>query len=159
MAYPDANTDTPQGPRRALRLIFTYKGAKAKLESQQSVEMIVPPSLATYEDAPQSGFWFELRDAEDRVLYRRAMHDPIPAEMEAPSGDPARPFTRVAVKDPQGTFAILVPALDAAHSVRVCAGPADARARTAREIVRIPLKAGGEPGDGGQVTTKKRRKK
>lgn len=149
MAHAGSSEQTPRAPDRALRLIFSYKGNRARLESQQAVEMMVPPSHPTHDYGPQSGFWFELRDAEDRVLYRRAMHDPIQTEIEAPSGDPTRPFTRVPVKDPQGTFAILVPALDAAHSLRVCGSPSDARTKPAREIVRVPLKPDGDKGNTG----------
>jgi hypothetical protein len=146
MADPDARTESPKLPGRALRLIFSYKGTKAKLESQHAVEMIVPPSHPMDEDAPQSGFWFEVRDAQERVLYRRSLHDPMQSALEAPSGDPTRPFTRVAARDPEGTFVVLVPALDAAHVVTVRAGPLDAHTKDVREIVRVSLKAGGEPG-------------
>jgi len=149
MADPDARTESPKGPGRALRLIFSYKGTKAKLESQHAVEMIVPPSQPTDEDVPQSGFWFEVRNAQERVLYRRSLHDPMQSALEAPSGDPKRPFTRVAVKDPEGTFVVLVPALDAAHVVSVHAGPLDTRTKEVREIVRVSLKAGGEPREAG----------
>ncbi len=158
MAYADSRAETPRGPGRALRLIFSYKGNRARLESQQAVEMMVPPSHPTHDYGKQSGFWFELRDAKDRVLYRRAMHDPIQTEMEAPSGDPKRPFTRVPVQDPQGTFAILVPALEAAHSVLVCASPSDARATAAKEIVRVSLTPDGDKDDTGGRTRKKGKK-
>ena len=158
MAIADTRAKTPRGPGRALRLIFSYKGSKAKLESQHAVEMIVPPSHPTYDIARQSGFWFELRDAQDRVLYRRSMHDPIQTEMEAPSGDPTRPFTRAPVKDPQGTFAILVPALEAADFLHVWASPSDARSKTAKEIMRVSLKADGDKNDNKPRPPRKGRK-
>lgn len=150
MDYAGAPDQAPRGPGRALRLIFSYRGNRARLESQQAVEMMVPPSHPTYDHGKQSGFWFEMRDAEDRVLYRRALHNPLQTDLEAPSGDPTRPFTRVPVKDPQGTFVILVPALEAARSVRVCASPSDARTRAAREIVRVPLGPDANKGGGGR---------
>ena len=95
MAYGEFPFDSPPRPNRALRLIFSYKGSKATLESRQEIAMTVPPSDRTYEYEQQSGFWFELRDAQDRVLYRRVMRNPMEEELEAPSGDPSRPFTRV----------------------------------------------------------------
>ena len=120
--------------------------------------MIVPPSHPTYDSAQQSGFWFELRDAENRVLYRRTMHDPIQTEMEAPSGDPKRPFTRAPVKEPQGVFAVLVPALEAANSLVVLASPSDARTKAAKEIVRVSIDADGDNNDNKPRPPRKGRK-
>jgi hypothetical protein len=67
--------------------------------------------------------------------------------MEALSGDPERPFTRAQVKDPQGTFAILVPIIEGADSVHVWASPSDARLNAAREIARVSLNAGPDKND------------
>jgi hypothetical protein len=155
MAYAGSSEQAPRGPERAFRLIFSYKGTRAQLASQQAVEMTLPPSHPMHDYGKQSGFWFELRDAAERVLYRRVIHDPFRTEMEAPSGDPSRPFTRMPVKDPQGTFVILVPALDPAQSVVLCAGPSDPRARAAKEIVRVSLRPDGDKG----ITRGRTRKK
>ena len=53
----------------------------------------------------RSGFWVELRDDRERVVYRRIIRSPIANEQEAPSGDPSRPFTRVASESDEGIFA------------------------------------------------------
>ncbi len=140
MAHGDYPFEAPQRPNRALRLIFSYKGSKPTLESRQEIEMTVPPSDRTYEYEQQSGFWVELRDLDDRVIYRRVMRNPMETEREAPSGDPKRPFTRVSPQNPQGTFAVLVPYVDSAEALVLCASPAGNPNQAAREVSRISIR-------------------
>lgn len=142
MAYSDSPYDPPQRPARALRLIFSYKGSRTKLESKHSIEMIALPSDTTEEYKDRSGFWVELRDKEERVVYRKIMRNPIQVELEAPSGDPSRPFTRIENPNPEGTFSVLVPDVETAEALVLYASPAGATARAAREVTRVLLKEG-----------------
>jgi hypothetical protein len=66
--------------------------------------MRLPPS-EVYDYERHSGAWFELRDAEGRVLYRRVTPIPIAQDLEAPSGDSKRPFTHVEAEQ-RGTFVL-----------------------------------------------------
>ena len=140
MAYDEFPFETPLRPNRALRLIFSYKGAKPTLVSRQELEMIVPPSDRTSEYEQHSGFWVEVRDAEERVIYRRVMRNPMEEEREAPSGDPKRPFTRVRPQNPQGVFAVLVPYVDAAEELVLFSSPGGAHNQAAREISRVAIR-------------------
>ena len=142
MAYSDSPYDPPQLPARALRLTFSYKGSRTKLESKHEIEIIALPSDTTEESKDRSGFWVELRDKEERVVYRRIMRNPIQYEIEAPSGDPSRPFTRIENPNPQGTFSVLVPAVETAEALVLFASPSGATSRAARELTRVLLKEG-----------------
>jgi hypothetical protein len=133
------------GSNRSLRLTFEYKGADVRLISQQSVEMMVPPSDRTDEYTNHAGFWIELRDREDRVVYRRIMHSPIQLDREAPSGDPQRTFTRVPADSAQGVFTVLVPDVAYARDVRLVGSPPSEPARAAKEILRVDLAEGPRP--------------
>jgi hypothetical protein len=127
-------------PRRALRLTFAYEGTKVELVSKLAVEMIAPPSDRTDEYEDHAGFWIELRDPDDRLLYRRIMHNPIQTDREAPSGDPDRPFTRVRTDQKQGTFTIIVPDLEQAQDLNLVGSPAERPAAAAKHIHRVNLK-------------------
>jgi len=128
------------GPSRTLRLTFEYEGTTVRLLSRQAVEMLAPPSDRTDEYANHAGFWVEVRDAEDRVLYRRILHHPIQWTREAPSGDPQRPFTRVPNDSKRGVFTVLVPDFPNAQHVRLVGSPPGEPARAAEEIMRVDLK-------------------
>ena len=105
MAYSDSPYDPPQRPARALRLIFSYKGSRTKLESKHSIEMMALPSDTTEDYKDRSGFWVELRDKQERVVYRRIMRNPIQVELEAPSGREER-TGNPAGTEPENAFAL-----------------------------------------------------
>ncbi len=74
--------DSMPAPSRAVRLMFTYEGNDVRLVSQQTLDMIIPPTdaLSGYED--EQGFWVEVRTARDEVLYRQVMRDPFRQDVE-----------------------------------------------------------------------------
>jgi hypothetical protein len=109
------------------------------------------PSDPVYDYQGQSGSWFEVRDETGRVLYRRILHDVMPADMEAPSGDPERPFTRVKA-DRRGTFVLTMPNLSRAESIVLFASPDDDPRRSAREIGRFDLRVSAPKGSGPKET-------
>ena len=80
--------DSMPAPSRAVRLMFTYEGNDVRLVSQQTLDMIIPPTdaLSGYED--EQGFWVEVRTARDEVLYRQVMRDPFRQDVEVFSPDP-----------------------------------------------------------------------
>jgi hypothetical protein len=138
--------ETIQGSDRTLRLTFEFKGADVRLIARQSVDMMAPPSDQIDEYSDHAGFWIELRDGSDRVLYRRVGQNPIATDREAPSGDPQRPFTHVPDDRKQGVFTVLVPDLKDARELRLMGSPSDAPARAAREILRMDLASRPQPG-------------
>ncbi len=112
---------SPRSPRRVLRLTFAYDGEAITLVEQHFVEMTVPPShpLAGYEG--HAGFWFEVRDRAGTPVYRRILHNPIPAyhEVHAPGASPRH----IAAAEQRGVFEILVPASWAGATLLVFATP------------------------------------
>ena len=139
---PARSADRPQD---AIRLTLEYEGTDVRVISGQRVRMTAPPSDPVDEYEGQAGFWFELRDQDDRVLYRRVVSNPIRSDVEVLSGDPVRPFTHVSLPDPSGTFTLVVP--DSGAGTLVLFGsPAGEPAKEARELVRFDLAEFEEPG-------------
>jgi hypothetical protein len=101
--------------------------------------MLTPPSDLTDGYQGQSGFWFELRDANDRVLYRRILHNPIRSHIEAPSGDPARPFMQVRKPQTKGIFELLAPELAGARTLVIFASPPADPGAPASQVARLSL--------------------
>jgi hypothetical protein len=126
-------------PSRAIRLLIEYDRWQLAVRDRWVMEKHVPPSDALGAAEAQSGFWFELRDANDRVLYRRVMDNPIRADAEV--HDPDVGLYRQAVRDPKGVFAILVPDLPEAEEIAFFSSPLDPgqSANAADEVSRLAL--------------------
>jgi hypothetical protein len=110
-------------PGRATRLTFEFDDRDLKVVAAQSVKMTVPASDDLYGFGSMSGFWFELRSEDDECLYRKVMPDPMTDQIEAPSGDPERPFTRTRAERPKGVFTLLVPELREGRQLCLCSSP------------------------------------
>jgi hypothetical protein len=131
-------------PPRAVRLVVQYEGEKLSVIDRQDVEMAVPPSDALRGFEEESGFWIELRDAKNNVLYRRVHEDPIRSEVEAFEEDGSA--TRAIVDKPSGVFTVLVPDIPEADHVAVVSSPRDPEQRMARPaklMTRLPLRRKG----------------
>lgn len=139
---PARSADRPQD---AIRLTLEYEGIDVRVVSGRRVRMTAPPSDPVDEYEGQTGFWFELRDQDDRVSYRRVVSNPIRSDVEVLSGDPVRPFTHVSRPDPSGTFTLVVPDSGAGTLV-LWASPAGEPEMEARELVRFDLAEFQEPG-------------
>lgn len=128
-------------PRRAIRLTIAQKGSELRVLSSQAVRMRVPPSDPTYGQNQHAGFWFELRDPDRECVYRRVMPHPLVGELEAPSGDPERPFTRVPPPpDHENVFVLLVPEIENAYEVVLCGSPRGRPGERARPIATLDLR-------------------
>ena len=137
----------------AWRLTFAYDGDRVELVSHQWIDMRAPAGLDAPADVDRPGFFVEMRDAADRVVYQAAMHPPIQRDIEVFSPDPAESIRRVPVEQPRGTFQVVVPDLPEGETVLLrgseppSVGDTRAanrrRASTTREYVRVNLR--GEP--------------
>jgi hypothetical protein len=133
--------DGTGGPTRAIRLTIAQKGSELRVVASQTVRMITPPSDPTYGQKAHAGFWFEVRDADQECVYRRVMPNPLRGDLEAPSGDPERPFTRVAPPaDHETVFVLLVPEIANTQEVVLCASPAGKPGERARAIAALDLR-------------------
>jgi hypothetical protein len=128
------------------RLVFFYEGDNVRLVSRQRVVMKVPPSDPPTLKGDQAGFWVEVRDSEERVLYRRVMPNPIASGVEVRSDDPERPLSWRELKEPRGSFTLLVPDIGATSSLVLLGSPGGRGAPTgpAKEIARFDLSVGGD---------------
>ncbi len=140
--YDEMKTQRPdRNGIRTLRLIFEYEGDKISLISRQSVGMIPPPTTARAVEG-QTGFWYELRDGQDRPLYQRVTQNPIHYDSEVFTGEPKESIRRQVVPSPKGTFVLLVPEIPEAESIVLLGAPLSptAHSRSARELIRFPLR-------------------
>jgi hypothetical protein len=140
-------TGTPQPSKRknrAIRFTLSYKGKDVRLVSAKRIEMLAMTSDPLKSEGKRSGFWFELRDAEDRPLYRLGAWNPIQFSVEVPSEDPKRPFVWVKVPAPEGKFTLLAPDIEKARSLVLFSSPLGVSSALARaeEIARFPLPQG-----------------
>lgn len=158
MATEQTSEPSITGPsRRALRLTFEYVGDDVVLTRAERLEKRLPPSdplLREGERAQQSGFWIELLDTDQRVVWRRVLEDPRSPTIEFPDGERPGALTRVAVEEPRGSFRVLAPDRADAGEVAIVASPLapEVRPGRARLVARFDLRSGEridtEPGSG-----------
>lgn len=127
----------------AWRLICAVDATGVHVISRRRVRMTTPPSDPVEDVGERTGFWVEVRDARERVQYRRVMESPVDDDVEVP-GDPGTgALTRQPVSR-RRTFALLVPDLEQGdHVALLRATPVPGAAARARrtEIARLPLRA------------------
>jgi hypothetical protein len=123
-------------------MIFAFEGEHVHLVSQQSVDMVLPPSDPIQGAQGHKGFWYELRDAQDRPLYRRVIHNPMQEDVEVFSDDPKKSIARQTVPNRKGVFFVVVPEIDEGHTVTLSSSPRRIQLahQPAREIARFALR-------------------
>jgi hypothetical protein len=106
--------------------------------------MTLPASIAPHPEKNQSGFWYELRDANERTLYHRVMESPIRFDAEVFSAEEKESIRRQEVPKPQGAFVLLVPDAPEADSIVLFGSSSAPKTATlsAKELARFKLKAG-----------------
>jgi hypothetical protein len=129
----------------AIRLVFAYQGADVQLVDRQPVDQYVPPSDELDDLRGQSGFWYELRDANGAPLYRLSIGNPVAYETEIVTGDPANPIVRAPVPEPSGDFSLVVPVLEGAQSVALVSSPLNQEQdrEPASDLLVVNLQGGG----------------
>lgn len=137
------SSQSSNAPTRVLRLTFEYDGNNVRLIASQSVMMTLPASIAPHPEKNQSGFWYELRDANDRTLYGRVMESPIRFDAEVFSAE-KESIRRQEVLKPQGAFVLLVPDAPEADSIVLFGSSSAPKTATlsAKELARFKLKHG-----------------
>ncbi len=143
----------PSSPPHALRITLAYQGAQMRLAGSERIAMIVPAPDGAPPEPGQTGYWFDVLDADGRIIYHRPLHRPVAVDFETFSADPRQPIARVPVLQRDGRFTVLIPDLANAHAFRLH-GPADpARPdEPAGELLRLDVdtlrKAKPPPGAG-----------
>ncbi|MEP6742241.1 MAG: hypothetical protein ABJB61_07055 [bacterium] len=88
-----------------------------KLVSQQPVDMTVPASdpLKGYEE--HKGFWAEVKNDQDKTLFRRVLHNPTRNDIEVFPEDPEEGISRLPAPKRKGKFVVVVPDTGKSHEV------------------------------------------
>lgn len=133
-------TQSTKQLNRAMRLTFSYEGSNVRLASMQRIEMLAPRSDPIRTQEGHAGFWYELRDAEGRTLYRRVIQNPIKFAFEVRS-DPERPLAWQKVSEPRGNFVLLMPDIEQAKMVVLFSSPLEPEGvpGPAKELTRFNL--------------------
>jgi hypothetical protein len=146
-----ANKISARPPLKSIRLTFRVTAANVQLVSQERLPVISPPAIgAAPEAGKHGGFWVELRDGNDRVLYHRALNNPLgdSVDVHSPDGTIRREFGPTS----ESTFEVLVPDYDEARSVALFGEYLDAetfrreqaqKPSASRELARFDISKGG----------------
>jgi hypothetical protein len=113
----------PEGPTRAIRLIFSFGPEGVQLVSRQPVAMQVPPSDDVSGPAPMAGLAAELRTAGDDTTFRRYLTEAIPLDSEVFNPEAEGGMHRAPVAPESGVFTVLVPDDDRAEDLVLLVGP------------------------------------
>jgi hypothetical protein len=92
-----------------IRLTFEHSADGVTLISRQRVEMTLPAQYRVPEEAAAPAFVAEVRGADDAVLHRTAIPNPLEPHREVFSEEPGRSISRVPVAEPEGAFTVIVP--------------------------------------------------
>jgi hypothetical protein len=132
----------------AWRITFEYDRDTTRVLSQERVAMLAPPDDAALLRQGEAGYWVEIRDAANKVVYRQVLHEPIRTDEEVFPEDPSNPIRRAPVAHPQGVFEVVVPDLARGHTLVLHgrASPAELRERGPRQLVRARLREVPPPG-------------
>lgn len=152
-----ANNIRPHGPslkqsRKTLRLTFRVVDHQIHLVGYERLGMIPPPLIG---ECPQAGkhggFWIELRNASDRVLFHRVLDNPLGGSVEVHSRDGKIERKFGDVKD--GIFEVLLPDEDDAKSVVLMGDPLvptkgkTKRSETSGELAQFEIPGRGKGGE------------
>ena len=113
----DQSGDQPP-TQPAVRLLFEYDGTDVRLVAEQPVEMAITGfDIAR---SVESGYYVEVRDAEEATLARLPARGAFAASAEVFPEQHGEPITRIDV-EPKGAFTVVVPAPERAHHVSLVA--------------------------------------
>lgn len=125
------------------RLIIAYEDGTFRLVSRIPLTKVLPPS----DELPGrvgsvSGYWFELRSADERVVYRKLIQDPTRLVFDGPREGDGLPERHEAVLAHQ-VFTVLAPRATVGSNL-VLFGPSArlgdaARTAPAVALARIPI--------------------
>jgi hypothetical protein len=128
---------------RAIRLTFSYTNNEIKLISKQIIKKVLPPSFSIDDSKDYSGFWYQVTDDAQRILYLQVIHDPVRVYAEIFSNNPEdESISRKKIENIQGTFTILLPEIPDASKMAIFASPFDPELinEPAKEIFQLSLR-------------------
>jgi len=128
-------------PQRSVRLTFEARGDRLYLLSAQRIDAMAPPLGEPERAQPDEGYWLELRDTADAIVYRRPVFEPLQLDAGGFGDDPQQPLQRVKGGRPPGIFTVLVPDLADARFAVISGNTPEARTADgrSRELVRAEI--------------------
>jgi hypothetical protein len=140
--YTTAEKTQENAPRyrTSLRLTFQYEHEHIELIDKKQFNIIALPSIGIKPEAGKnSGFWIELCDSDNRVIYYRVLHNPIPYTVESYSPDQKIHIRQV--ESIKGKFEILIPDIPEATKILLYSSPLNLERslEPAREIASFTL--------------------
>jgi hypothetical protein len=143
-------TSKPQGQparmyRKCMRATFRASQGEIHLVSHERLDMICPPSIGERPVAGKNGgFWMELRDRNDHVLFHRVLNNPLgdSVEVHSPDGKIER-ITGEPSRD--NVFEVLLPDADDASTIVLMGESLEPltarkqRAAASRELARFEV--------------------
>jgi hypothetical protein len=138
--------------RKSLRLTFRIADGEILLVSYERLDMICPPSVGERPEAGRhGGFWMELRDTNNRVLFHRILNNPLgdSVEVHSPDGKIRRVFGAVE----ENVFEVLLPDDSKAKTIAFMgesmepATVRQERVAAARELAHFNVPEGMKGGD------------
>lgn len=102
--------------RNSIRLTFRVADGEVALVSKERLRMITPPSVGERpEIGTNGGYWVELRNGQDAVIFHRVLTAPLlhSVELFAPDGTIERAFGESA----ESRFEVLIPDRDDGRSI------------------------------------------
>ncbi|MFE4023245.1 hypothetical protein ACFXPZ_38610 [Streptomyces sp. NPDC059101] len=119
----------------AVRYRLAHEDSNVSLVSDQRITVVVPPSEEILEGC--SGFWCDLRDADDNVLYRHAMRNPLTPEREVFDPDTGE-VSKIMLDRVAGSFWVITPDHPQARFLVLQGSPVGTR-DPAAEVARFDL--------------------
>jgi hypothetical protein len=131
-------------PVPAHRLVVRFADGGFEIVSRTEVTKVLPPSDELPPDSQASGFWYELRSASGRLIYRRIIDDPCHIRFEGPAdgvairGRRAAPVRSEAFPG-ERTFSLLVPRAGPGDELVLMESPHERERRdeAAAEVARL----------------------
>lgn len=110
MSHPHFRSQT-RDHTHSLRLTFAFTGDEIRLAAVERIEMMAPGAIGSAPTQDTTGYWVAVRDADDGIVYHRALHDPIRSDIEVFGDEPGAPIYRIDNPERSGEFDVVVPDL------------------------------------------------
>lgn len=137
MPNSDQSRRLDPNQRRTLRLTFRVADGEVRLLSYERLPMICPPSIGeTPQARKHGGFWMELRNRDNQVIFHRLIHSPLvgSVEVHSPDGKIERKFGEVR----ESIFEVLLPDNPEAESIALMGESLDISALSATHAMQRP---------------------
>lgn len=141
---PSSETTAPIADGRhtfCRRMIFKSEETSARLMSQQVIKMVAMPSAPLGDWKNTAGSWFELRNKENHLLYRRVLHSfhSKYVEVRLEKSDFSYELEESSISD--RSFCLLIPEIAASAFLVLFGNQDEETPEPARELFRFDLSA------------------